>query len=215
MIYAIQLSPVPAAPHPPAGWPAGDERDLLPDNPAGVADGDDDGIVFSFAIAGFVGSTASTANLSLRSMSPSVTVGSSGPVVMTATVAPSSGSGTPTGVVAFFNGSSELGSLNLSGGAATFDYNPSSLALNPYPITAIYSGTTRFATSTSSRANALTMNSLPAVAMPTFSPRRSGEYRFGANGDDLGHDDWGHDLLHQRRDDTHDGLRRVQRADHG
>jgi uncharacterized repeat protein (TIGR03803 family) len=130
-----------------------------------------DGTVFSFAI-GIGGTTASTTSLSLSPAS--VAVGSSGPVVMTATVAPTSGSGTPTGVVAFFNGSSELGSSNLSGGAASFDYNPSSLALNTFPITAIYSGDGTFATSTSS-SEMLTVNSLPLAATPTFSPG-SGSY---------------------------------------
>jgi uncharacterized repeat protein (TIGR03803 family) len=131
----------------------------------------DDGTVFSFAI-GLGGTTASTNSLSLSPAS--VAVGSSGPVVMTATVAPTSGSGTPTGVVAFFNGSSEVGSLNLTSGAASFDYNPSSLALGTYPVTAIYSGDGTFATSTSS-AQTLTVNSLPLAATPTFSPA-SGNY---------------------------------------
>ena len=81
----------------------------------------DAGTVFSFAI-GLGGTTASSTSLSLSPAS--VSVGSSGPVVMTATVAPTSGSGTPTGVVAFFNGSSELGSSNLSGGAATSTTTP-------------------------------------------------------------------------------------------
>jgi uncharacterized repeat protein (TIGR03803 family) len=125
-----------------------------------------DSTVFSFAI-GLSGTTASTTGFSLSPAS--VTVGSSGVVVMTATVAPGSGSGTPTGVVAFFNGSSEVGSSNLAGGTATFDYNPSSLALGTYPMTAIYSGDNTFATSTSS-AQTLTINSLPAAATPTFSP---------------------------------------------
>ena len=137
----------------------------------GDGETNDDGTVFSFAI-GLGGTTASTTSLSLSPAS--VTVGSSGPVVMTATVAPASGSGTPTGVVAFFNGSSEVGSLNLTSGAASFDYDPSSLALNTYPITAIYSGDGTFATSTSS-AQTLTINSLPLAATPTFSPA-SGTY---------------------------------------
>jgi uncharacterized repeat protein (TIGR03803 family) len=129
------------------------------------------GTVFSFAIG--LGGTGSSAT-SLALSPASVTVGSSGPVVMTATVAPTSGSGTPTGVVAFFNGSSEVGSTNLSGGVAAFDYNPSGLALNTYPITAIYSGDGTFASSTSS-AQTLTVNSLPLAATPTFSPG-SGSY---------------------------------------
>jgi uncharacterized repeat protein (TIGR03803 family) len=130
-----------------------------------------DGTVFSFAI-GIGGTTASTASLSLSPAS--VSLGSSAPVVMTATVAPSSGNGTPTGVVAFFNGSSEVGSSNLSGGVASYDYDPSSLALNTYSITAIYSGDGTFAPSTSS-AQTLTVNSLPLAATPTFSPG-SGTY---------------------------------------
>jgi hypothetical protein len=60
--------------------------------------------------------------------------------MMTATVAATSGGGTPTGVIDFFNGSNEIGFANLSGGVATFKHNPSSLALGPYEITAIYSG---------------------------------------------------------------------------
>jgi hypothetical protein len=92
---------------------------------------------------------------------------------MTARVTPASGNGVPTGVVAFFHGS-ELAPSNLSGGVASFDYNPSSLALNTYQITAIYSGDGTFATSTSS-AQTLTVNSLPLAATATFSPG-SGTY---------------------------------------
>lgn len=125
-----------------------------------------DGTVFSFSI-GIGGTTASTTSLNLSPAS--VTVGSTGPVVMTATVAPASGSGAPTGVVAFFNGSNELGSAIMSGGVATYNYNPSSLALDTYQISAIYSGDGTFATSTSS-AQTLTISSLPAAATPSFSP---------------------------------------------
>jgi uncharacterized repeat protein (TIGR03803 family) len=127
---------------------------------------DSDGTVFSFSL-GVGGTTPSTSNLSL---SPAIiTVGSAGPVVMTATVAPVSGSGTPTGVVVFFNGSNQLGPADLSGGVTTFSYNPSSLALGPYQLSAIYSGDSTFATSTSSAAT-LTVSSLPAAATPSFSP---------------------------------------------
>jgi len=129
------------------------------------------GTVFSFPI-GLGGTSPSTTSLVLSPAS--VSGGSSGPVVMTATVASTSGSGTPTGGVAFFNGSGEVGSSNLSGGAASFDYNPSSLALNTYAITAVYSGDGTFATSTSS-SEILTVNSLPLAATPTFSPG-SGTY---------------------------------------
>jgi uncharacterized repeat protein (TIGR03803 family) len=125
-----------------------------------------DGTVFSFAI-GLGGTAVSTTSLGLSPVS--ITVGSARPVVMTATVAPTSGSGTPTGVVAFFNGSNEVGFANLGGGVATYNYNPSSLAINIYQITAIYSGDTTFAMSTSS-AETLTISSLPPAATPSFSP---------------------------------------------
>ena len=125
-----------------------------------------DGTAFSLSL-GIGGTTASTTSLNLSPAS--VTVGSAGPVVMTATVAPASGSGSPTGVVAFFNGSNELGSTFMSGGVATYNYNPSTLALDTYQISAIYSGDGTFAASTSS-AQTLTISSLPAAATPSFSP---------------------------------------------
>jgi uncharacterized repeat protein (TIGR03803 family) len=125
-----------------------------------------DGTVFSFSI-GLGGTTSATTTLGLSPAT--VSVGATGPVVMTATVAPTSGSGTPTGVADFFNGSDEIGFANLSGGVATFTYNPGSLALGTYQVTAIYSGDGTFATSTSS-AETLTISSLPAAATPSFSP---------------------------------------------
>jgi uncharacterized repeat protein (TIGR03803 family) len=130
-----------------------------------------DGTVFSFPL-GVGGTTPSTTSLSLSPAS--IAIGLSGPVVMTATVAPASGSGTPTGVVAFFNGSSQLGSADLSGGVATYNYNPSSLALDTYQITATYSGDGTFAESTSP-AQTLTVTSAPSAATPTLSPP-SGSY---------------------------------------
>jgi hypothetical protein len=93
----------------------------------------------------------------------SVTFGSSGPVVMTATVSPASGSGTPTGTVAFFNGANQVGTGSLSGGVAIFNYNPGSLAVGPYSMTAAYSGDTNFSGST---APAQTLN---VAAAPDFT----------------------------------------------
>jgi len=83
-------------------------------------------------------------------LSPSsIPVGSLGPIVMTATVTPVSGSGTPTGTVTFFNNSTQVGTATLSGGVGTFNYNPSSLAVGIYSITAVYSGDSMFSASTS------------------------------------------------------------------
>jgi hypothetical protein len=78
-----------------------------------------------------------------------VFVGSVGPVVMTATVTAVSGSGTPTGTVDFFSGTTQIGSASLSNGVATIDYDPSSLATGTYSITAAYQANGLFAGSTS------------------------------------------------------------------
>lgn len=51
---------------------------------------------------------------------------------------------------------------------ATFNYDPSVLAANSYPITAVYSGDATYATSTSA-AETLTVSGLPTAATPTFS----------------------------------------------
>ncbi len=93
------------------------------------------------------GTTPTTTSLTLTP--PSVTVGSAGPIVMTATVIPVSGIGTPTGVVTYFNGSTQIGTANLSGGVGIFNYNPSSLAVGIYSITAVYTGDDMFSGSTS------------------------------------------------------------------
>ncbi len=88
---------------------------------------------------------ATTTTLSIAPAS--VTVGSTGPVVMTATV--TSTGGTPTGTVNFFNGTTQVGSGTLSNGTATFNYNPSALAGGTYSMTATYPQSGNFAASTS------------------------------------------------------------------
>ena len=69
-------------------------------------------------------------------------------VTFTATVAASSGAGTPTGTVNFLDGTTTIGTGTLSSGVATF--STSSLAVGTQSITAVYSGDTNFTTSTSS-----------------------------------------------------------------
>jgi len=69
------------------------------------------------------------------------------PVTLTATVAPTSGAGTPTGTVTFTDGATTLGTGTLSGGQATF--TTSSLSAGNHTITASYSGDANFGTSTS------------------------------------------------------------------
>ena len=67
------------------------------------------------------------------------------PVSFTAMV--SSLAGVPTGTVAFYDGSTLLGTVALASGMAV--YTTSSLALGPHSITAVYSGDMNFAAATS------------------------------------------------------------------
>ena len=68
-------------------------------------------------------------------------------VTLTATVAPSSGSGTPTGSVTFMDGDATLGTVTITGGAASFA--TSALTVGDHSITAVYSGDANFSASTS------------------------------------------------------------------
>ena len=72
------------------------------------------------------------------------------PVTFTATLtAASPGSGTPTGSVEFYDGSTDLGPGTLNGsGIATF--TTSTLSVGTHAITGVYSGDINFTTSTSS-----------------------------------------------------------------
>ncbi len=115
------------------------------------------GTFFSLS-AGLNGATASSTSVNL-SLS-NIVAGSSGPVVMTATVSPVSRSGTPSGTIAFLNGSTYVGTSAITAGAATYDYDPSSLSANTYQITAAYSGDSTFAGS-NSLAQTLTVASAP------------------------------------------------------
>jgi hypothetical protein len=97
----------------------------------------------SFSVAS---STAvNTTTTVVSSVNPS-TFGQS--VTFTATVTPTSGSGTPTGTVTFLDGTSTLGTGTLSSGQATF--STSSLAVGNHVITAQYGGDSNFNSSTSS-----------------------------------------------------------------
>jgi hypothetical protein len=68
-------------------------------------------------------------------------------VTFTATVAPKKGSGVPTGTVTFMDGSITLWTGTLSGGVASF--STSSLSVGNHHITAVYSGDSTYAGSTS------------------------------------------------------------------
>ena len=75
-------------------------------------------------------------------------------VIFTATIG--STAGTPTGGVSFMNGGRLLGSSALSSGVATF--TTSSLATGSDPITAVYSGDTNFAGTSSSALAQVVLN---------------------------------------------------------
>ncbi len=90
--------------------------------------------------------------------------GSTTPVSLSATVSSGQSSGTPTGTVTFFNGSTQLGNVAVSSGMAGFSYNIASLQAGVYPITAKYSGDSNFATSTSA-AETLTVGTTTTTSM--------------------------------------------------
>jgi Bacterial Ig-like domain (group 3) len=83
------------------------------------------------------------------SVNPS-TVGQT--VIFTATVAPTSGSGTPTGTVTFtIDGQGQTpSSLSVVGGVDESTFTTSSLAAGPHTVSAAYSGDTTYAASTAS-----------------------------------------------------------------
>src|SRR5271154_941780 len=85
--------------------------------------------VFVFTAASGTAPAATTTSLSASNTQ--LTSGQS--VTFTATVAPQSGSGTPTGMVTFNDGANSLGTVSLSGGTAAF--TTASLAVGSHSIT--------------------------------------------------------------------------------
>ena len=111
-------------------------------------------------------SSSNTGTVFVKKM-PTVTLESSASpvlvsdsVIFTATV--SAAAGTPTGSVAFYKGSTLLGSGTLASGAAT--YATSSLPAGTHSITAVYSGDTQFSSLTSSALSQVIADFSVAVA---------------------------------------------------
>ncbi len=94
------------------------------------------------------GKVATTATLSATPTTFSA--GSTQPVTLTAAVSPNSGGGTPSGTVAFFVGTTPVGTAALSKGSASFSYNPKSLKAGANTFTAAYGGDVNFINSKSS-----------------------------------------------------------------
>lgn len=117
--------------------------------------------LISQAVPTLTGSKASTTTLSASSKA--ITVGSS--VKFTATVAPSSGTGSPTGSVTFMDGSTTLSTGALASGVAT--YSTSSLPVGSQSVTAVYSGDTTFNASTSAAVTVVVSAATPLAATST------------------------------------------------
>jgi hypothetical protein len=108
---------------------------------------------------------ASTTTALTSSVNPSV-FGQS--VTFTATVAPvAPGAGAATGSVEFFNGGTSLGIGTLSSGSAT-SAAITNFGVGTHSITAVYSGDSSFATSTSSVVSQVV--NLGSANTPTFGP---------------------------------------------
>lgn len=87
------------------------------------------------------------------------------PVMLTATVTPSSGPGTPTGTVTFYDGSTPLGTVTLSSGSASL--STSTLSVGTHSITATYSGDSTYQASTSNVVS-VTVSSQPTGYSPWY-----------------------------------------------
>ena len=123
-------------------------------------------------------------------------------VAFTATV--SSASGTPTGTVTFFNGSSQLGASTLSAGKATLQ-PITTLLLGPRSITATYSGNASFAASTSP-VFTQTVDKAATITALTSSPNPSATCPYSHI---YGYSDWvfwGQPRRHSNLQERHDGL---------
>jgi hypothetical protein len=126
----------------------------------------------------FTGSSSSASTVTVKiatSTSVSSSVKSSvygQAVTFTATVSPSPGNGTPTGSVAFYDGSTSLGMATLSGKKATV--TTTTLPVGSHTITAVYSGDNTNFSSTSAAFTqtvnqAATTTSLSSTINPTVN----------------------------------------------
>jgi trimeric autotransporter adhesin len=124
---------------------------------------------------GFGTSTSPVSEVSVaRASSATTVVGTPNPAVtgqtvtLTATVASGvGGAGTPTGTVEFENGSTEIGTVNLSGGVGSLTI--STLAVGDNSITATYSGDANFVTSASTPTT-VTVNEAATTSTVTITP---------------------------------------------
>ncbi len=112
-----------------------------------------------FSGSGYLKVTASASLNSLVASASTAVYGTS--VTFTSTI--TGFVGTPTGTVSFYDGANFLGSAPLSGGVATLSVNNLLVDFSPHSITAVYSGDTNYATSTS---GFVSVSTTPATITP-------------------------------------------------
>jgi sugar lactone lactonase YvrE len=122
------------------------------------------GAATSGALVQVVNPAIAAATVSLNSgQNPAYTTQA---VVFTATVAPAANGGTlPTGMVTFLTGTSPIGTSALVNGVATISYT--FLPLSTFPVTAVYSGDSNYATATSPIVNEVIEDFSFTLASPT------------------------------------------------
>ena len=123
---------------------------------------------FAFVAGTLTISKAPTAT-AVSASSASILPGQS--VTLTASV--TSAAGTPTGTVAFMNGTTTLGTATLASGVAMF--TTTSLAAGSYTVTAIYAGDNNFAGSTSAASAAVAITDYTLTASPAALALTRGE----------------------------------------
>jgi large repetitive protein len=128
-----------------------------------------------------LGSTSSPVQLTVQQATPAVAVGSGanpslGGVTVTFTASFSGAAGTPTGTVAWRDGTTMLGSSAL-GSAGTASFPAAGLAIGTHPIAATYSGDTNNAGATSAVLSQVVQQGASSIALASSA----NPSLFGAN----------------------------------
>ena len=132
------------------------------------------GSVDANALASAFALTDTTTTASVSPSSPAV----GGSVTLSATVAPTSGSGTPTGTVSFALDGATPTSANLSGGTATLTATLGSGG--PHTLVASYSGDATFGPSSSSTSFSVTPPASAASSTTTVTANPASVYLYGS-----------------------------------
>jgi autotransporter-associated beta strand protein len=126
----------------------------------------------------FLGITSPAVTANVGQGTTTTLTGPTAPVVvgqtfsLTATVAPSSGTGTPMGNVQFFNGATSLGNMALTNGVAILT-NQSFAAVNTYSLTATYTSSDTMFTGSTSQPLSVTVGQASTNTKVTVVPSPS------------------------------------------